>query len=114
MPVCKSHPDDPAPIMHNKMDVPRYTFLYEKCFQVIHPLFKCIGVLLITRLIRISAANMVRNQAMKARGELLDKFAVIKRPGWITVEHDNRLAFAFLHIMVLVPADRFKVAFKGI
>ena len=49
---------------------------------------------------------------MKLRGKFLDEFPVIKRPRGITVEHNNRITFPFLYVMVVKTTNIFKVAFK--
>jgi hypothetical protein len=101
MAMRERHADHAAPIVQDQREAVAQLQMIEQRFQVRNALPQRVFIAGIIRLIGQTAADMVRHNGAILVAQAEDEIAIVERPGRIAVQHHQRLALAFVEIVIV-------------
>jgi hypothetical protein len=90
------HADHAAPVVHQQRDRSLDAGLLDECVEVVDAPAQRVVVLVFAGLVREAAADVVRRDHPVRIAQAEHEVAVEERPGRIAVQHEDRVAAAFV------------------
>ena len=98
------HADHSAPVVKHQRDALIDAERIEQRFEIENSIDETIRIALERRFVRKAAPDVIESDATVRRAQSLDETAEIERPRGVSVDHDDRIADAFVHVMEFEPA----------